>query len=157
MLLESALVSKACQATSRTSPLLPVGSFAGVCFSTIGGRSGTPLAGVRQRNLRTWSKAPSTEGFLRSLEGGSRGISNVGLIKAFQGQILQRHEKSSGVGLYSRDGLINPPPGKIRFGVAKVLLVMGGGMMLGAYLATHLSIMLENFEHFSQEVEDEDY
>ena len=23
---------------------------------------------------------------------------------------------------------------------------MGGGMMLGAYLATHLSIMLENFE-----------
>ena len=64
---------------------------------------------------------------------------------------------------------------------------MGGGMMLGAYLATHLSIMLENFEvafsfigilsqhdasqispmmksfnnfllqHFSQEVEDEDY
>merc|ERR1712181_59442 len=60
--------------------------------------------------------------------------------------LLQRDEKSSGVGLYSSDGLINPPPGKIRFGVAKVLLVTGGGMMFGAYLATHLSIWLENFE-----------
>jgi len=115
------------------------------------------LAGARLRSLRTWSKTPSAEGFLRTLQGGSRGISYGGLIKAFRGQLLQRHEKSSGVGLYSSDGLINPPPGKIRFGVAKVLLVIGGGMMFGAYLATHLSIMLENFEHFSQEVEDEDY
>jgi len=40
---------------------------------------------------------------------------------------------------------------------SKLKLQIGGGMMLGAYLATHLSIMLENFEHFSQEVEDEDY
>jgi len=154
MLLECGLVSKACQATSRTSSLLP---FAGACYSSIGGRSGSLLAGSHLRNLRTWSKPPSAEGFLRSVQGGSRGISYGGIIKAFRGQLLQRHEKSSGVGLYSSDGLINPPPGKIRFGVAKVLLVIGGGMMFGAYLATHLSIMLENFEHFSQEVEDEDY
>jgi len=157
MLLESGFISKACQASSRTSSLLPVASLAEACYSTTGGRSGTLLAGARLRSLRTWSKTPSAEGFLRTLQGGSRGISYGGLIKAFRGQLLQRHEKSSGVGLYSSDGLINPPPGKIRFGVAKVLLVIGGGMMFGAYLATHLSIMLENFEHFSQEVEDEDY
>ena len=29
---------------------------------------------------------------------------------------------------------------------SKLKLQIGGGMMLGAYLATHLSIMLENFE-----------
>ena len=131
MLLESGL--KVSQA-SRSSMLLQMGSFAGVCL--VGGRPATCLAGVQKRKLRTWSKVPYTEGFLRSLEGGSRGISYGGLIKAFQGQILQRlvisqfaqlenikvklyffqqkksrHEKSSGVGLYSRDGLINPPPG----------------------------------------------
>jgi len=124
MLLESGFISKACQASSRTSSLLPVASFAEVCYSNTGGRSGTLLAGARLRSLRTWSKTPSAEGFLRTLQGGSRGISYGGLIKAFRGQLLQRHEKSSGVGLYSSDGLINPPPGKIRFGVAKVLLVV---------------------------------
>jgi len=106
------------------------------------------------RNLRTLSKA---EGHLGYLGGGARGISYGGLVKAFQGQLVRRHEKSSGVGLYSNDGKINPPPGKIRFGVVKVLLVVSGGMMLGAYIATHLSIMLENFEHFSQEVDEEEY
>jgi len=36
-------------------------------------------------------------------------------------------------------------------------LQVSGGMMLGAYIATHLSIILENFEHFSQEVDEEEY
>ena len=90
MLLESGFISKACQASSRTPSLLPVASFAEACYSNTGGRSVTPLAGARLRSLRTWSKAPSAEGFLRTLQGGSRGISYGGLIKAFRGQLLQR-------------------------------------------------------------------
>jgi len=114
MLLENGFVSKVSQlATSRNCALLQMIRPAG--------RS---LTGARPQSLRTWSKASTAEGFLRTLKEGSRGISYGGLVKAFQGQLLQRHEKSSGVGLYSSDGLINPPPGKIRFGVTKVLLVV---------------------------------
>ena len=90
MLLGGGLISKACQATLSTSSLLPVASIAEACYRTTGGRSGTLLAGAQLRSLRTWSKTPSAEGFLRTLQGGSRGISYGGLIKAFRGQLLQR-------------------------------------------------------------------
>jgi len=145
MISRGCLVTRAFQFTSK----LTAASATGAWYSTCGWRSSAQL-----RNLRTLSKA---EGHLGYLGGGARGISYGGLVKAFQGQLVRRHEKSSGVGLYSNDGKINPPPGKIRFGFVKVLLVVSGGMMLGAYIATHLSIMLENFEHFSQEVDEEEY
>ena len=102
MLLENGFVSKVSQlATSRNCALLQVIHPAG--------RS---LTGARPQSLRTWSKASTAEGFLRTLKEGSRGISYGGLVKAFQGQLLQRlvlQRFITGVAVYCRNsGMKNP-------------------------------------------------
>ena len=102
MLLENVFVSKVSQlAASRNCSLLQVIHPAG--------RS---LTGARPQSLRTWSKASTAEGFLRTLKEGSRGISYGGLVKAFQGQLLQRlmlHRFITGVVVYCQNsGMKNP-------------------------------------------------
>ena len=53
---------------------------------------------------------------------------------------------------------IKPPPPKMPFGLFKTFCMATSGSLLGAYIATYLAGILENFESFSEEMEDdEDY